>query len=212
MDIIKKAIWGPDPKEQYRRCQSALRKNKRQIDRQLHDLDAVEKKTKSLIKAAVKKNDLKTAKLYAREYKNVSKTIERITVSRATLESIGMKLTEQQQMIKLTGSMHKSAEIMRDMNQLVHLPQIGRTVQELSKELTKSGIIDEMMDDILDSSDIYEDEEDEDVEEVLKSVLEEKPKPEVQLPDTVAHEEPEETEEVDDELLANMRQRLSALQ
>ncbi|KAG7818227.1 hypothetical protein KL942_002846 [Ogataea angusta] len=211
MDIIKKAIWGPDPKEQYRRCQSALRKNKRQIERQLQDLNAVEKKTKTLIRAAVKKDDMKTAKMYAREYKNVARTIQRVTVSKVTLESIGMKLAEQQQMIKLKGSMQKSTEIMRDMNQLVRLPQIGHTVQELSRELMKSGVIDEMMDDMLETTDIYEDEEDEDVDEVLRDILDEKPQPEVQLPEMARPEEPE-PEEVDDELLENMRERLSALQ
>ncbi|KAG7810497.1 hypothetical protein KL921_002992 [Ogataea angusta] len=211
MDIIKKAIWGPDPKEQYRRCQSALRKNKRQIERQLQDLNAVEKKTKTLIRAAVKKDDMKTAKMYAREYKNVARTIQRVTVSKVTLESIGMKLAEQQQMIKLKGSMQKSTEIMRDMNQLVRLPQIGHTVQELSRELMKSGVIDEMMDDMLETTDIYEDEEDEDVDEVLRDILDEKPHPEVQLPEMARPEEPE-PEEVDDELLENMRERLSALQ
>ncbi|KAG7893687.1 hypothetical protein KL935_002376 [Ogataea polymorpha] len=211
MDIIKKAIWGPDPKEQYRRCQSALRKNKRQIERQLQDLNAVEKKTKTLIRAAVKKDDMKTAKMYAREYKNVAKTIQRVTVSKVTLESIGMKLAEQQQMIKLKGSMQKSTEIMKDMNQLVRLPQIGHTVQELSRELMKSGVIDEMMDDMLETTDVYEEEEDEDVDEVLRNILDEKPKTEVQMPEMVRPEEPE-PEEVDDELLENMRERLSALQ
>ncbi|KAG7696989.1 hypothetical protein KL930_002560 [Ogataea haglerorum] len=211
MDFVKKAIWGPDPKEQYRRCQSALRKNKRQIERQLQDLNAVEKKTKTLIRAAVKKDDMKTARMYAREYKNVAKTIQRVTVSKVTLESIGMKLAEQQQMIKLKGSMQKSTEIMKDMNQLVRLPQIGHTVQELSKELTKSGVIDEMMEDMLETTDIYEDEEDEDVDEVLRTILDEKPKTEVQMPEVVRPEEPE-PEEVDDELLENMRERLSALQ
>ena len=225
MDLMKKAIWGPNPKEQFRKCQQALRKNKRLLDRQIQDLNNVEKKSKSLIKAAAKKGDMKAARLYARELQNTKKVNQRMHVSKATLNSIEMKLNEQQQLIKLTGSLQKSTGIMKDMNQLVRLPQISRTVQELSKELTKSGIIDEMVSDMLDTADWEEDdvEEDETVDEILSEVLGDQNKLDgLEVPQNPVEEPPSqviqenegenELEDDDEDLILDMRQRLNALQ
>lgn len=171
MDYLKKAIWGPDPKEQMRKCQSLLRKNKRQLERNINELNPVEKKTTSLIKQSVKKGDLKTAKLYARELRNIQKQKTRLNISRATVDSIGMKLNEQQQMIKITGSLQKSTEIMRQVNQLVKLPEINNSIQELSKELMKSGIIEEMTDDMLEDVGYDELENDEDEQEAIDDII-----------------------------------------
>lgn len=223
MDFVKKAIWGPDPKEQYRKCQQTLRKNKRQVDRQIQDLNNVEKKSKSLIKQAVKKNDMKSARLYAKELRNTQKVNERMHISRATLDSIEFKLNEQQQLIKLKGSLQKSTGIMQDMNQLVRLPQMSKTVQELSKELMKSGIIDEMVDDALDDM-AWEDEdldENEEIDTLLTDILGDKTKNASEVDNVkndtqVETEQPSgqeiEEEDDDDDLILNMRQRLNALQ
>lgn len=223
MDFVKKAIWGPDPKEQYRKCQQTLRKNKRQVDRQIQDLNNVEKKSKSLIKQAAKKNDMKSARLYAKELRNTQKVNERMHISRATLDSIEFKLNEQQQLIKLKGSLQKSTGIMQDINQLVRLPQMSKTVQELSKELMKSGIIDEMVDDALDDM-AWEDEdldENEEIDTLLTDILGDKTKNASEVDNVkndtqVETEQPSgqeiEEEDDDDDLILNMRQRLNALQ
>lgn len=225
MDLVKNAIWGPDPKEQYRKCLQSLRKNKRQLDRQIQDLNNVEKKSKSLIKQAAKKNDMKSARLYAKELRNTQKVNERMHVSRATLDSIELKLNEQQQLIKIKGSLQKSTAIMQDMSQLVRVPQISKAVQELSKELMKSGVIDEMVSDMLDSAE-WEDEEldeNEEIDDLLTDILGDKETAIVQEPSTPAAVQQDaqkaelaaaiEADDDDDEdLIQNMRQRLSALQ
>ena len=79
-------------------------------------------------------------------------------------------------MAKVTGSLQKSTEIMKLSNNLVKLPQLSATMREMSMEMTKvcrarsiyvivltrryqAGIMEEMLDDIVDV------EEDEDIEE-----------------------------------------------
>lgn len=224
MELVKNVIWGPDPKEQYRKCLQSLRKNKRQLDRQIQDLNNVEKKSKSLIKQAAKKNDMKSARMYAKELRNTQKVNERMHVSRATLDSIELKLNEQQQLIKIKGSLQKSTAIMQDMNQLVRVPQISRTVQELSKELTKSGVIDEMVTDMLDSAEWEAEDEDqnEEIDDLLTDILGTKESTKVEEPSVPAsaqqneqQAEPAAAVELDnddEDLIQNMRQRLSALQ
>lgn len=166
---------------------------------------------------------MKSARLYAKELRNTQKVNERMHISRATLDSIEFKLNEQQQLIKLKGSLQKSTGIMQDMNQLVRLPQMSKTVQELSKELMKSGIIDEMVDDALDDM-AWEDEdldENEEIDTLLTDILGDKTKNASEVDNVkndtqVEAEQPSgqeiEEEDDDDDLILNMRQRLNALQ
>ena len=43
-------------------------------------------------------------------------------------------------MLKVTGSLQKSTEIMKLSNQLIKLPAIGQAMREMSMEMTKVGI------------------------------------------------------------------------
>jgi charged multivesicular body protein 3 len=72
--------------------------------------------------------------------------------------------------LKITGTMKKSTEIMKLSNQLIKLPELNRTMMTMSAEMTKAGLISEMVDDAmegLDEDDELEDEADQEVERVL---------------------------------------------
>ena len=60
--------------------------------------------------------------------------------------------------MKIAGSMQSSTEVMKSMSNLMRIPELQKTMQEMSKEMMKAGIIDEMindtMDNVLDSEDI----------------------------------------------------------
>ncbi|CDK24844.1 unnamed protein product [Kuraishia capsulata CBS 1993] len=221
MDLIKKAIWGPDPKEQMRKCQALIRKNKRQVDRSIQDLKPISKKTQSLIKQAVKNKDLKTARLYAREYKNIEKQERNLYSSRAIIDSIGMQLNEQQQLLKLQGTLGQSAGIMKDVNSLVSLGSFNHNAQELQKELMKSGIVEEMVNDMMDmDTEVYEDEdEEEEINKILEAFTKDKEEPSkvstpvsnIDLPNAV-NSPVLESQTDDDKMLVDMRERLRALQ
>lgn len=227
MEYIRKALYGPTPQEQFRACQQTLRKNKRQMDRQINEMNSIEKKTKSLIKQAAKKNDSKTVNALARELINTKKVNKKMNISKAILNSIELKLNEQQQLIKIKGSMQKSTEIMKDMSNLINLPQIGKIFNDLNKELTKSGVIDEMVSDMMDLDILDDDLESEDEEDInliinevlgesqqspLESKLDQISSPKIQESVSDQQKPMAEEEDDDDELLLNMRQRLSALQ
>lgn len=72
-------------------------------------------------------------------------------------------------MVKVTGAFQKSTEIMKASNQLIKLPQLSATMREMSAEMIKAGIMEEMMDDTMEGldDDELEDEADEEVEKVL---------------------------------------------
>jgi charged multivesicular body protein 3 len=106
---------------------------------------------------------------------------------------------------------------MKDVNSLVRLPELTGTMRELSAELVKSGIIEEMVGDTLPDNELLEGEDDEaeeEVDKVLSEILKDKlPAGKTQEQELPAAPQPEEEEEEEDqaEMLAQMRGRLEAL-
>ena len=49
--------------------------------------------------------------------------------------------------IRVAGAMSQSTEVMQAMQQLVKVPEVAKTMQEMSKEMMKAGILEEMMED-----------------------------------------------------------------
>jgi charged multivesicular body protein 3 len=126
-------------------------------------------------------------RIFARELLRVRKQEQRLATSRATLQSVGM---------------------------LVKLPELTGTMQELSQELVKAGIIEEMMEDSLPNNELLEG-EDEEAESEVDKVLGEILKDKVQAPavpvDQPAEPATEEDEMDSEEMMAQMRGRLEAL-
>lgn len=116
-------------------------------------------KAKAEVKRLAKKNDLKSAKILAREIVRSNAQRNRLVTSKARLNSIGLQLQHQMAMFKVTGSMQKSTEVMKLSNQLIKLPQMNAVMRQMSEEMVKAGIMEEMMEDTLDSGVLGEDEE-----------------------------------------------------
>lgn len=62
-----------------------------------------------------------------------------------------MQIKNQLAQMKIAGSMKSSTEVMKSMSSLMSIPELQRTMQEMSKEMMKAGIIDEMIQDTMDS-------------------------------------------------------------
>ena len=53
--------------------------------------------------------------------------------------------------MKIAGSMKASTDVMKSMSNLMRIPELQKTMHEMSKEMMKAGIIDEMINDTMDS-------------------------------------------------------------
>lgn len=105
---------------------------------------------------------------------------------------------------------------MKDVNMLVRLPELTGTMRELSQELMRAGIVEEMVSDTLENDQLLEDGDEEaetEVDKVLSEVLKDRVStPAAQLPAEPAapvKAQPDEEEEEMD--LEQMRGRLEAL-
>ncbi|KJA30224.1 hypothetical protein HYPSUDRAFT_32361 [Hypholoma sublateritium FD-334 SS-4] len=169
MQSINRFLYGPTPEERVRQWQTKLRSESRQLDREMRQLDLATSKARQSVKQLATKGDVKSARILAREVVRSNKQKDRLSVSKARLGSIGTQLSQQMAMIKVTGSLQKSTEIMKLSNALIKLPQISQTMREMSMEMTKAGIMEEMLEDTLDmdEDEELEDEADAEVDKVL---------------------------------------------
>ncbi|TRM67779.1 vacuolar sorting protein VPS24 [Schizophyllum amplum] len=159
MQSINRFLYGPTAEEKVRAWQAKLRQESRLLDREMRQLDIASGKARQSVKQLATKGDAKSARILAREIVRCNKQKDRLSVSKARLGSVGQQLQQQMAMSKATGTLQKSTEIMKLSNSLVRLPQISQSMREMSMEMTKAGIMEEMMDDVLDV------EEDEELEE-----------------------------------------------
>jgi len=160
MQSLNRWFYGPTPEERVRAWQRKLKAESRQLDREIRQLDVASQKAKATLKQLAAKGDVKSARILAKEVVRSNKQRDKLHVSKARLGSIGVQLNQQLAMLKVTGSLQKSTEIMKLSNQLVKLPAISQAMREMSMEMTKTGIMEEMLEETLEMN-----EEDEELEE-----------------------------------------------
>ncbi len=75
-------------------------------------------------------------------------------------------------MLRMTGSIQKSTEVMAAMRNLIKLPEIQSSMMDLSREMAKAGLMEEMMEDTFESleDDDLEEEADKEVDKILWEV------------------------------------------
>lgn len=207
-----------DPKEQVREWNAALRKENRLLDRQIRSIQVAETKVQRSIKEAAKKNHLDVCKILAKELIQSRKAKNRIYTSKAHLNSVGMQMKNQQALLRVSGSLEKSTVVMKAMQSLVKIPEMQATMMELSKEMMKAGIIEEMMDDTFESLD--DDVEEESTQEEIDKILYEVTAGALSTAPAVSDELPgpaegataaPESDEEEEEDLQEMQARLEAL-
>lgn len=162
----------PDPRELVRSWQQALRKEQRAIERQIMDIQREQKKAEKLIKEAAKRNDMVSAKILAKEYVQMRRTITKLAVNKASMLALSNQMTEQLAMARVAGSLQKSSEVMGLVNNLIKVPELQKVMAAMSKEMMKAGMIEEMVQDAMDSAIDSEELEEETEEQIDKILLE----------------------------------------
>jgi len=211
-----------DPKALVNEWTKKIRKEGYGLDRQIRQIQRQEQIAIKSIKDASKKGDTASAKILAREVVHSRKAVSKIYTAKANLSSVEMQMKGQAAQVRVAGSLSKSADVMKAMHQLIRVPEIQKTMQEMSKEMMKAGIIEEMMEDAMDPLDESEDlEEDvqQEVDKVISEIMSGKlskapmvPQASIVLPEPSNEEvEPEPEAEAEEEDLEEMQSRLQAL-
>ena len=93
---------------------------------------------------------MEACRILAKELVSSRKAVARINNGKAQLNSIQLSLTHQLANARVAGTLQKSTEVISSINSLVKFTEISATMQELSREMMRAGIIDEMMEETMD--------------------------------------------------------------
>ncbi|KAI8640935.1 Snf7-domain-containing protein [Parasitella parasitica] len=211
---IQRFFGKKSPEELVKKWRQEIRSQQRQIAREIRAIDAEELKVKKSIKQIAKKGDIKNCKMLAKELVRSQKHKNRLCTSTAQMNSIIMQLESQLATLKVAGSIQKSGEVMKMVNQLARLPEISNNMQQMSMEMTKSGIMGEMIDDTMDMMDDDDIEEaaDEEVNKVLFQITDGMLGEAGSVgPVLVTADQEDEWEEEESPELNSMKKRLQAL-
>jgi len=208
-----------DPKVQVTEWKKKIRRESTALDRQINGIRREEEKIKRSVKEAAKKGDKDVCRIYAKELVRSRRAISKIYVSKAHLNSIQMHMQEQLAILKTSGSLQKSTQVMQAVSALIKIPEVAQTMRELSKEMMKAGIMEEMINDTFESLEDQEELEeaaDEEIDNILWEVtagqLGRAPAAGKEALPTPTHSAvTADSEEEDEEELEKMQSRLEAL-
>lgn len=160
------------PKEMVNEWSGKIRKEMRVIDRQIRDIQREEEKVKRSIKDAAKKGQKDVCIVLAKEMIHSKRAVTKLYASKAHMNSVQLSMKNQLALLRISGSLQKSTEVMKAMQSLIKVPEIQATMRDLSKEMMKAGIIEEMLEDTFESMEDGEDMEEEAEAEVDKILFE----------------------------------------
>jgi len=161
-----------DPKAQVREWSAGLRKENRQLDRQIRTIKMEEAKVQRSIKDAAKKGQKDVCQILAKEIIQSRKAVNKIYSAKAQLNSVEMQLKNQLATIRIAGTIQQSTQVMQGMQALIKIPEIQAVMQAMSKEMMKAGIIEEMIEDTFEGMEDQDEIEDAAQEEVDKVIFE----------------------------------------
>ena len=97
------------------------------------DIQFEEKKILKAAKEAAKRGDVASAKFIAKEIVQSRRAVGRLYMAKAQISTVGTALTEQVAMFRVAGTLGKSTEVMKCVSKLMKIPEIQKSMMEMSK-------------------------------------------------------------------------------
>jgi charged multivesicular body protein 3 len=214
-----------DPIDQAKEWKRNVGKEVRKIEREIAHLGREEQKAIKECKKLAKSGQVSSAKVIAKEIVNTRHAVNRMHTAKSQLNSVANMLQNSISMMKVQGCVSKSTEVMAAVNNLVKLPELRATMQEMAREMTRAGLIDELVEDAMSSMDSegIESEVDAEVDKIVQELTSDvlapaaaAPKGPIktaaaQQPAAAAAAVPSPEEVAHDEEIRAMQQRLQSL-
>mmetsp|Transcript_47957 Transcript_47957/g.107630 ORF Transcript_47957/g.107630 Transcript_47957/m.107630 type:complete len:221 (+) Transcript_47957:54-716(+) len=134
-------------KEMVREWQRNLRSEARTVDRSIRKIEQEEEKIKKDIQTMAKQGgDPKSIQMLAKSLVRSSKAKDRLYTSRSIMQSAVAELETTAATMRLSDSMSKSTEVMKQINSLVKIPEMEESITSMRREMMRAGLIEELMD------------------------------------------------------------------
>jgi charged multivesicular body protein 3 len=157
-------------KEQGRQWERDLRKQGRELDRESQKLIREENKVKNEIKKLAKDPTTNKKALIAlsRGLVRSQRQREKFLTTKSHLNSIALTIKTQVATASVVGQLEKSNAVMKSLSRVINVPEIAAVTREMSKQMMKAGIIDEMVQEAFEMDD---EEMEEEVEKQVSDAL-----------------------------------------
>jgi charged multivesicular body protein 3 len=142
----------------------------RGVERQVADIQREAKKTEKSVREGLNRGDARSARVLAKELVRTLAAVSRLHASRAQMNSVSLHLSENLALNKAVGAVQRSGQPMRLMNGIVKLPAVAATMRNMSREMMRAGVMEEMVGDALDSA-LDDTGAEEETEEAIDSLL-----------------------------------------
>ncbi|CAE7755132.1 chmp3 [Symbiodinium pilosum] len=141
-------------KEMVREWQRNLRAEARGLDRSIRKIEQEEDKIRKDIQTMAKQGgDPKSIQMLAKSLVRSNKAKDRLYTSRSIMQSAVAELETTAATMRLSDSMSKSAEVMKQMNSLVKIPEMEESISSMKREMMRAGLIDELIDEGMEEMD-----------------------------------------------------------
>ncbi len=99
------------------------------------------------------KGDKFVKQTYARNVVQAQKNKEKYMQNKAKLQGLGYSMDQFIANVKMTQVLGNSSEIVKQMNQMVNIKELNVAMMDMSREMEKMGMMQEMMDDVIQQDD-----------------------------------------------------------
>ncbi|CUT98710.1 hypothetical transcript [Echinococcus multilocularis] len=141
-----------DLRPKVRNLQTQLRREQRKLDRDIVSIQQNSKQCEAEVKKYAKSGNIDAAKKLAEGIVASRKSVNRLYQAKAQINSVIMELENQVAMAKMASALNQSTSVMQAMSKLVKLPELRTTMCNLSKEMMKLGLINEMVEESVESA------------------------------------------------------------
>jgi charged multivesicular body protein 2A len=139
-------------KEITRENQRMINRAIRELDREIKNLEREQKKFETEIKKAGKKNEIKAARLIAKDIVRCRANISRFMEMRSTLNGVSMKLLTIKSHDAMANAMKGVTKAMTKMNKMNDVPALQKLMADFMRENEKSDMTQEVIADTLDDA------------------------------------------------------------
>lgn len=94
----------------------------------------------------------KQIRALAMQIAQAKKTIERLEMTKAQLNSVQLSLQEQAAMVKVAGVLSKNVQMMQTMRHVLNGPNVTADLRKLAEEMQHAGIIGELVNESIDDA------------------------------------------------------------
>lgn len=176
-------------KETQRNFKKKLMQEQREIDRMIMNMEMMRKKAEAELTKECKKEkgDKFVKQTYARQVQQAIKHKDKYTENKYKIKNLEYGLDTYFANVKLAKVMSISSDVMKQINSLINVKEMNKTMMEMQGEMMKLGMVNEMIDDTLSNmNDDVEIDNQQEVDDIISNIekqykkVEEKPNVNVQ--------------------------------